>query len=556
MNNKDTPKISLFNVEENVEQILIDGKFNVSSHKLNGMFVFNGTNGGNHKTISGAHQVPDDLHESDIIIIDTKSTNLIHPSKGAPFELYFRKTPAYIDLMPLDMSIIKHNISTSKKNKCIVVFCEQLSEETYNIVDSKTGNYDTLTANTLDIGQYILPSRRQGNRCNASEMDIINPISACVNKYKDSSSYSIVFDKAYGKDITILENDSKEIIAWYRYDNGSFFIFLPKLKDKDLFVKELITNVLPEIPSLSSLFQSHGSFSWVNSFPYISKEEREKISQSKKLDEDYAFQKNKIENELSEIRLRQENVYLKNLLKATDNELVYSVEWFFKYIGFQDVQRADDSVQEGDIFEEDLRIITEDITYLVEVKGIGGTSTDAQCSQISKIVLRNRKADRSRKYHGVYVVNHQRYKAPLDRILPPFNDKQIEDAEMAYRGMTYTFELFQAYHLIELNILTKESVRDSLKEDGLINFKSRLIKLTKPHVYTKQSVYSFELNNVDMHKDDFIIVMDDDGHWYKLPIISMQKDKEAIETTNSGRVGVKVELLIENAEDFYLLKSC
>ncbi|MDV5748028.1 hypothetical protein QM202_09780 [Serratia marcescens] len=266
----------------------------------------------------------------------------------------------------------------------------------------------------------------------------------------------------------------------------------------------------------------------------------------------------KLNDELSEIRLKSENIHLRNLLKETDDELVRSVEWFLKYIGFVNVQRADDTVEEGEVYEEDLRVETDDMTFLIEVKGIGGTSTDAQCAQISKIELRNRKADVSKTYHGIYIVNHQRYKEPLERMLPPFNNLQIVDAEIAYRGMTYTFELFQVYHLIEGGILSKGKVRDAFKESGLIDFKSTLIKLSNPHVYKKPSVYSFnldEVSDVTIYENDFIIILDANAHWHKIPIISMEKDKEAVVEAKTGNVGIKVSELIPNPKEFYLLRG-
>ena len=65
----------------------------------------------------------------------------------------------------------------------------------------------------------------------------------------------------------------------------------------------------------------------------------------------------------------------------------------------------------------------------IEVKGISGTSTDKDCSQIDKVVKRKMKKYDRTDVNGLYIVNHQRYLPPLSRDNPPFKDIQIKDAE-------------------------------------------------------------------------------------------------------------------------------
>lgn len=91
--------------------------------------------------------------------------------------------------------------------------------------------------------------------------------------------------------------------------------------------------------------------------------------------------------------IKMKNVKLRNLLKESGDELVFSVKWFLEYIGFENIVNPDDDVDEeaGELFEEDLNFKYEGLSFILEVKGIGGTSTDAQCSQISKIELRRRR---------------------------------------------------------------------------------------------------------------------------------------------------------------------
>ncbi|HED1541463.1 TPA: hypothetical protein R4S87_001439 [Kluyvera cryocrescens] len=556
--NSTIPKISLFNVSDNVTTILAKAGFNTFSHKLNGTHYFGNDIGKSTKSFTFSHDIPSDLHESDVIIIDTKVTRPIALLDGTPYKLYYPTVPPHVDLMPFDVHLIKEHISSSRKKRCVIIFCEQTSSEDYKLVDSKSSKFTEYRSSTLSFGPYIRPISKHGSRWKSVNANKENPLSLCISKHSNDLTYGVTFEPADSNDLILLTNESDEAIAWCRVYNNSLYLFLPVLKSKADFILDLVTNILPELKFSSELFPEHGAFKWENDFAYISKEEKDVVLRSIEIDNQYEKDKKLIERELNATREKKENKFLKNLLKETDDELVYAVRWFLSYLGFENIQNPDENVKDGEVFEEDLRIDGNDTSLLFEVKGIGGTSTDPQCSQISKIVLRNRKANPQHKFHGVYIVNHQRYKEPLQRSIPPFNEKQIEDAEIGYRGMTYTYELFQVYHMIELGILTKEQTKEAFLKDGLLNFKSSLIRLAKPHEYTNHNVYSYDLGDnesVLINDNDFIVICDDQFHWHKLNIISMQVDKKNVEAVNKGKVGIKVNELIPKAKEHYLLKS-
>ncbi|EPH5845203.1 hypothetical protein ACS25O_000594 [Enterobacter ludwigii] len=556
--NNTVPKISLFNLDDDVTRILTKAGFNTHSHKLNGTRYFRDDTGKSTMSFKFSHDIPPDLHESDVIIIDTKETTPLETFEGTPYKLYFPKVPPHVDLMPLDTMRIKEQINSGNKKRCVIMFCEQTTNENYKLLDNKTSTYSELQSSTLNIGLYMIPTSKHGSRWKAVNASKENPLALCISKHSNDLTYSVVFEPANTKDLIHLTNENNDIIAWCRAYNNSFYLFLPTLKSKSDFILDLLTNVLPELNFTSELFPEHGTFKWENDFAYISKEEKDIVNRSIEIDAQYEKDKALAEQELKTTREKKENQFLKNLLKETDDKLVYAVQWFLSYLGFENVQNPDESVKDGDIFEEDLRIDGKETSLLFEVKGIGGTSTDAQCSQISKIVLRNRKANSQHKFHGVYIVNHQRYKAPLQRSIPPFNEKQIEDAEIGYRGMTYTYELFQVYHMIEQGILTKEDAKEAFLKEGLLNFKSSLIKLAKPHEYPKHNVYSYDLGDNEsilISDNDCIVICDDESHWHKLDIISMQVDKKNVKSVKNGKVGIKVKALIAKAKDHYLLKQ-
>ncbi|MEG2115174.1 MAG: hypothetical protein RRZ38_14965, partial [Hafnia sp.] len=356
MKNNSIPKISLFNIDDKVESTLLSNKFNIHSYKLNGKVNYLQHEGQNYNSFTYYHDVPSDLHESEVIIIDLNKSKTGRISDGNPFEIYFQKTPPFIDLMPFDVSLIRDNIRSSIKKRCVIVFCDKKITETYKLVDPKTKNYDEFTFSSVDLGLYLRVINKNGVRYKAVDKNKDNPISKCVCKYAENLSYNIVFESSMSNDTQILTNESNDTIAWYRIENESLFIFLPDLEKKELFLSDLLMNVLPDIEFLSELFPNNGSFLWENDPIYISKEEKDILQKEKDIEQKYIQEKEILSRELTVIRAKDENRLLKNLLKETDDELVYAVEWFLNYIGFENIQRPDEHVKDGDVFEEDLRI--------------------------------------------------------------------------------------------------------------------------------------------------------------------------------------------------------
>lgn len=558
MNNTEIPKISLFNIDEHIIKTLSEEYSNIQPHKLNGRVFFRNELIGYPRNHDTKYDIPGDLHESDIIIIDTTPSK-DNVSSSKTVRLCFDSLPHDIDIMPVDIKLINDHLNSNPKKRIVIVFCEQFSEDSYKVYFPENKENDRFNSHTFNIGTRNHPISREGSRYKP-EQSQPDPILDCIIKHADKLTYKVVFDKNYMNQSSriYLLNESNEAISFSTYNNNSLLIFLPSLADKNNFLFELLSRVLPSIPEFYDLFPNNTSFSWLNDPSYLSIEELNTIHKTKELELNYLKEKEALSTELLSIRDRQENIFLKNLLKETDDQLVYAVEWFLKYIGFENIERPDENIKEGDVFEEDLRINDENETYLIEIKGIGGTSTDAQCSQISKVVNRKRKQNPDRKYIGIYIVNHQRFKAPLSRTMPPFNEKQIEDAEIAYRGMTYTFELFNVYHMIEQKILSKEQVRTAFLEDGLLNFRKSLIPLPKPHIFPKPEVYSFDIDHnpsLEIKIGDYIALVDDNSHWHKLAIAELQVDKIGVERANKGKVGIKTSIFIEKAKDYYLLSS-
>lgn len=563
MDNNNIPLIYLLNTNFDSDKVLQASGFNAHRYNLNG--YVRQEQSYLPKSISYLHRIPENIHEAEIIVIDTKLSNFSHGEGiSSSLSVYFEHAPSYVDLLPLDMSIISNQIFSTKKKQTVIIFCDSNTETEYEVVNGPLRNHQKLQYKTYDFNNsYLGVIDRSGSRFKKPDKVIAKDLTDLIFKYSHSSNYNVVFDGVNDDDIILAENESGEAISFVRGIKEKIFIFFPVIYNKNEFLSDLFSNVLPDIPLFEDLFPNNGSFQWINSDSYVSFEEKTKSIEIEKLKTEYEESLLKLQRELIDLSNKDENLKTKALLTATDDELVFSVKWFLQYIGFENVIAPDENVDQGngEVLEEDLYIETSSKTYLFEVKGIGGTSSDDQCAQISKIVYRRETANPDHIYKGVYIVNHQRHKNPKERKNPPFFEQQELDAAIAYRGMTYTYELFQVYHMIESGILDKSDVREAFNQRGLIDFRKSLKALTCDHTFRGINVYSFDLTRTPdtmISNKDRIVVKDDDNHWHLLSITEIQVNKKPIDEATAdsgGSAGVKVDRLIPGAREFFLLKK-
>lgn len=563
MNDSNIPLIYLLNTSADAEKALQESGFNAHRYKLNGYVQQKQS----YLSISIDYRprIPDNLHEAEIIVIDTALSEFSHgEALTSSVKLYFEHTPSYVDLLPIDISLINKRIFATRKKQAVIIFCDSYTEKVYTIKTESLTGYQSFNYRTYDFNNsYFGIVERRGTRFKQPENIVSKDLTGLIFKYSHDSSYSVIFNGVNEGDVVLAENEGGEVISFVRIIKEKAFIFLPAIHNKTYFLNELFNYILPDIPFFEDYFPNNGSFQWINSDLYISFEEKTKSTEIKELKSEYEKNLLKLQSELSVLSNKDENLKTKALLTATDDELVFSVKWFLEYIGFENVIVPDEDVDEknGEVFEEDLNIETSSKTYLFEVKGIGGTSSDDQCAQISKIVYRREEANPDHNYKGVYIVNHQRQKNPKDRKNPPFFEQQELDAAIARRGMTYTYELFQVYHMIESGILDKTDVREAFNQRGLIDFRKSLKPLTCDHTFREINVYSFDLTKTPDTKisdKDSVVVKDEDNHWHLLSIAGIQVNKKPVDEARAdsgGSAGVKVDRLVLGAREFFLLKK-
>jgi hypothetical protein len=386
---------------------------------------------------------------------------------------------------------------------------------------------------------------------------INDELNALLKRHNDEITYEIRFYHPThwdGKHNVINENfyplmeaESGGIVAFLNVDDNNLTFFFPQIRDKEAFLIDLLEKVLPGI--MPSLFPFSTQFAWVRETPYGLPNEAKLQLQKRQMQEEYEANLKELERRIE--TNREEFGYLHDLLTQTGPELVKAVEKYLNWLGFNDVVNVDET--EPELKQEDLRIETEDGLLVIEVKGIGGTSTDSDCSQIGKIKYRRSKERGAFDVFGLYIVNHQRYLPPEIRENPPFNEVQIQDATNEERGLLTTYELFKLYFNIESGLISKDDARKTLFQKGLVAFKpSESLKVPGPfEIHHKGNVVIFQADDLNVRKGNYAVLCDS-VKWRLAKIMDIQVDGESVDVVNSGEVGVKLSEKVFKETEIWL----
>lgn len=354
--------------------------------------------------------------------------------------------------------------------------------------------------------------------------------------------------------IPLLTTRAGDIISYFYMDKYDITIMLPQSENK----LELLKNVFNELLYIkfSEYFPFIEAAAWKNTPMYFLPNQQELLDKEKQLTKKY-------QEDLSKIELQKEAnskqyTFLHSLLTDTGDNLVKAVIDFLQWLGFSNIVDADTTKKEEDIREEDIQVDLGDAGLLIiEVKGINGTSTDAQCSQIHKIKFRRCEERRAFDVYALYIVNNERNIEPLKRARPPFKDVQIKDAQKDKRGLAYTWQLFNLFFDIENGFISKAEARESLiNAYGLVDFPpTNLRRLGEPYnYYKKNTVICIEIKNLIIKVGDHFAYRQND-RWHKTRIVSIEENGQVIDDTSNGRYGFEVEKAIPNNVCLYLIQK-
>jgi hypothetical protein len=514
---------------------------------------------------------PPNLHEYDILIVDLEEPEPLEYIKSehiSPFLegkiLFSAKYPEPIfNPRPLASKFLRIGLEDFfTKETLTIVFCsaDQISTY-YPIKMTYHGLWEDQPIQS-SLYEFMRDLPKKQNKIGKSIVvvnDIRKDFNIFLNKYKKNFIYEVVFQNPieWSADdrqwipkknfAPLLLNSSDEIVGFIDFSQLSVVLAFPQLRDsKKEFLLELIDELLPNI--FPTLFPYSEQFSWVNSDHYYLPNQADIIARKIQLEDEYQVALTQIENELQENTSKYK--FLHNLITETAEDLVKSVETFLTWLGFENIVNMDEN--NPAIREEDIQINLATGLLVIEVKGIGGTSTDSNCAQIGKIKNRRIQEPGRLDVFGLYIVNHQRYLPPSERQNPPFNDQQIADAEYDKRGLLTTYDLFKLYSYIENGFITKEDARKSLSDYGLVKFKpssSRQLGYPPLDIHYKGEVVKIN-TSIIVNKGASIIVCNDEG-WFRTEIVEVRKDNKPVEFA-SGEISINVSRKVLKTSELWL----
>ncbi len=344
-------------------------------------------------------------------------------------------------------------------------------------------------------------------------------------------------------------NSDDEIVGFVDFSSESSTVFaFPQFQDrKKDFIIEFIDEILPAL--FPKIFPYSEQFSWLKSERYHLPNQINLLDEKARMEDQHNRDLVEIEEKIQENRIKYQ--FLHSLIAETGNHLVKSIEDFFIWLGFENIINMDET--KPITREEDIQIPLVNGLLIIEVKGIGGTSKDSECSQVSKIKHRRCQERNSFDVFALYLVNHQRFLPPVDRQNPPFSKHQINDAKLDERGLLTTYQLFKLYFNIKEGFVTKEDARSSLLKHGLVQFNpSKAHWIGCPlEIHHNGKVVILNIDNLLLQKGAFIIVCNSDA-WFRAKILEIKLDDEAVESVSKGEVGVRLNRAVLITSELWL----
>jgi hypothetical protein len=299
-----------------------------------------------------------------------------------------------------------------------------------------------------------------------------------------------------------------------------------------------------------SLFPQTTVNDWLKSKTYFPPNEERLYQEKLEIVKDYETKILHKDYEISTNRTKFK--FLQNLITETDRELVFAVFEYLTFLEFLNIKVVD-QISENGLLEEDIQIEYNDgKTLLLEVKGIFGTSTDAECAQIYKIVNRRKQRVGRFDIFGTYIVNHQRNIEPLKRENPPFKEHQINDALLDGRGLISTWDLFRSYFYITDGIMSKQYVRDALVKSGLIELvPDKLLMVgTVMETFKNGSICIVDIKTTISTNNTVYLL--NKGLYSKGIIESIQIDNVTTTSASEGEVGIQLNVSVKKGVVMFL----
>lgn len=497
------------------------------------------------------------IHEYDIFIIDLQEQreqeylSQNEEPEGSPYLFRISYPKIKCDPAPFALNNLKRHLDNKKLR---IIFAGNEINEEYNIVEvhgkcnysfpetHTRGLYDTEYTNTYNQHGKVVQAQDGIFKTLLEKHAVGYDVAFSLPTKRNSDTGKWDTDPNY---IPLAFSKDGLVVAYFSFSEDlGYTLVLPICKEKDELIKSLIDDILPIL--IPNIVPESQQFSWLKDVSF--KNEEQILLEHKKADLENEYKDKLAEIEKALEENTEKHKFLQNLLTQTGQELVISLKTYFEWLGFSDV-RIIDGLEEK--LREDIQIFDGDDLYIIEIKGIGGTSTDAECAQIGKHRRKREKEYRDKTIYPFYVVNHQRYRNPKERENPPFSDDQISYAECDERGLLTTWELYKKYWMIEKGIFTKEEIRAALKEIGLMTLLPDTIKKvgTFTEYFKKPKAGIMEIDNEIKVSDE--VICEKNGEWVKAKVLSIEIDDKAVDAISKGEIGIVLDVELAKGYNIY-----
>lgn len=512
--------------------------------------------------------VPNNLQEYEVFIED------MHLSSPIPYEedkhrrtyitgnseyyIISRPPQTVVNLYPIGSSILNKKLATGRNRPVIKIAFQTENEDaeyhTMDVYDHYSGdvdrhnNYEHLACflgKTLEGNAVKLVDNNLSKSLFESLLDDITYYQTYEppTKWKEEER---VIDERF---LSLLENRHGACISYIWLSDSDITIILPQTSKKKELLENLFNNIL--FRHFSEYFPEVKESVWIKNSSYYLPGHEDLLHEKDAVIAKYESELSAIDKKIKD---NQEHFsFLHDLLTSTGEDLVQAMIKYLQWMGFDSVIDKDATQEEGAPLEEDIQVDLGDNGLLViEVKGIGGTSTDAQCSQIHKIVYRRAKERKKFDVHGLYIANNELHKEPIKRTIPPFNKEQINDAINDNRGLAYTWQFFNLFFAIEEGVISKEEARTMLLSDGLIDFAPSVNEVGIPYNYFKQhTVACVEIGDTTISVGDYFYY-EENGRWHKVKVVSIQSEGKDVSEARNGKFGFGLEKRVPNKATLYI----
>ena len=521
------------------------------------------------KTLLVDVDFPINLHEFHILIHDMENPRkrdyksdehqITHIDSGDNRHLECHYPVNTYDLRPYGLHKLRAHLNTIKNFRRIEILFVG-SENSVEYVSNAVATHNPRRLGPLsNIDDWILlvGEEKYGKRVKLGESGISRVL--FENRLNLTRYYRVFVQPTMLKDnkrvpddnyIPLLVNEDGEWVSYLNYHSDDYIqVVLPQVDDKAALLKDLFENVL--LKFFSDYFPDIEAHNWIYHDTYQLTDEFEIQRRIDDKRREYESEISQLEEKAASIR--KKNLPLKNLLTETGSALVGAVKSFLEWLGFENVIDKDETLKDGELKEEDISFDYNGIHMVMEVKGINGTSTDSECSQVDKIVNRRMRELKTTDVHGLYVVNHQRNIEPIKRQMPPFNENQIKDAKNLSRALVYTTQLFSLHSDIENGYISKDLARSVFLQAGLADFHSHLTSLGVPYNYYQDDmIICLDLNHTPVCVGDKLFYEDPLKRLVELKVESLQQGKQDYQTLSVGKTGIKVDKKVPRNKVIYL----